>query len=243
VTTGNMRGGATVLAGTTRTRRLRLVLLLMISLSVFAAILAGGQLASAIGGRGGGYWISGGVALGSPICLLASRRLPVFVRAKMAWMDGLAFTGSFAVRWALDGSGWWCWALAGLAFAGLAVPGATLDKTVQSAVPSARIRSGEQAPLPDQKQWRLEGEAATVEAERIRAVHAWPWPVLHVKRYVGDAAVQFGVISASNVDDPATPTKIYPTAESAFGSASDLAAALASYTTVEELLNDGWMLD
>jgi hypothetical protein len=242
VTTGNTRGGATVLARTTRTGRLRLVLLLVICLSVFAAILAGGQLASAIGGRGGGYWLSGGVALASPICLLASRRLPAFVRAKMAWMDGLAFTGSFAVRWALDGSGWWCWALAGVAFAGLAVPGATLDKTVQSAVPSARIRSGEQAPPPDQKLWRLEGEAASEEAAHIRAVHDWPCPVLHVKRYVAEAAMEFGVISASNVDDPATPTKIFPTAESAAGSVAKV-IVLASYATVEELVNDGWMLD
>jgi hypothetical protein len=218
------------------------MLLLLIFLSVFGAILAASQLTLAIGGRGDGYWISGGITLGMPIWLLASRRLPAFVRAKMAWMDGLAFTGSSAIRLALDGSGWWCWVLAGLAFAGLAVPGATLDKTVQSTVPSARLRSGEQAPIPDHTRLRLEGEAATVEAERIRTVHDWPWPVLHVKRYVGDAAIQFGVISASNVEDPATPTKIYPTAESAVGSVADV-PALASYATVEELLNDGWMLD
>lgn len=237
--TGNTRGSATVLARTTRTGRLRFVLLLLIFFSIFGAMLAGGQLALAISGRGGGYWISAGVGLAIPIWLLASGRLPAFVRAKMAWMDGLAFAGSFAFRWALDGSGWWCWVLAGLAFAGLGVPGATLDTTVQSAVPSARTRSGEQAPRPEWQRPRLEGAAASEEATRIRAVSDWAWPVLHVKCHVAEAAMDFGLISASNVDDPATPIKIFPTAESA----AIGAPVLATYSTVEDLLNDGWMLD
>ena len=98
---------------------------------------------------------------------------------------------------------------------------------------------------------KLEGEQARREARRIREVSAWPqWPWLAVKRQVdGETAAHFGAINAGDLE--AGELRVFdvtldtPRAvDTPTGTAQDPPFAVAAvYTSVEAMLDAGWMCD
>lgn len=89
---------------------------------------------------------------------------------------------------------------------------------------------------------RLEGGEATREAQRIRAVHDWPrGPLLHLKRYLGEYDLEFGLICAPDLRNAVTTIRIF--AKPVSVGPPDEFAVVASYATVEDLVDDGWMID
>jgi hypothetical protein len=105
-----------------------------------------------------------------------------------------------------------------------------------------RTRSFPDDHLRAQPRRPLAGDEATREAQRIRAVDDWPrGPLLHLKRYLGEYDLEFGLICAPDLRNAARSIRIF--AEPTSAGPSDEVAVVASYATVEDLVDDGWMID
>jgi hypothetical protein len=115
---------------------------------------------------------------------------------------------------------------------------------IQGAAHSAADHSHTQRRSPTRAQPRrqLDGDEAAREAQRIRAVDDWPrGPLLHLRRYLGEYDLEFGLIFAPDLRNAATTIRVFARPTSV--GPSDEAAVVASYATVEDLVVDGWMID
>jgi hypothetical protein len=100
------------------------------------------------------------------------------------------------------------------------------------------------------------GRDVKKEAERIRRLQTWPhWPWLPMKRH-NDGAVQIGVIYADNIDIPGDDGQSgrlvmwdapwMPSMKAAMAismGATPPWPIVGEYESVEQMLDDGWVVD